>query len=185
MPSFLHRYDTEFYRVWMQRAGHFTRRLHERFPWLPDLCERCQRRLPAFLPPATIIHGEYRADNILLYAGRSVAIDWGSAVLAAGEIDLASLTWGWGDDLVELCRQQYCLAPLARRHAGRFRLATDRRAGYSCIFYQLSNVDEEDRAKASCNARLRSCVRWRTGLGNWIVRSTRILDSGLDLKVLA
>ena len=58
VPSFLHRYDTEFYRVWMQRAGHFTRRLHERCPWLPDLCERCQRRLPALLPPATIIHGD-------------------------------------------------------------------------------------------------------------------------------
>ena len=29
VPSFLHRCDTGFYRAWMQRAGHFTRRLHE------------------------------------------------------------------------------------------------------------------------------------------------------------
>ncbi len=116
VPSFLHRYDTEFYRVWMQRAGHFTRDpeyrvpRHERFPWLPDLCERCQRRLPALLPPATIIHGAYQADNILVYDGRNVAIDWESAALAAGEIDLASLAWGWDDDLVSLCEQEYCLA---------------------------------------------------------------------------
>jgi hypothetical protein len=110
VPSFLHRYDTTFYRLWMQRAGHFTRRLHQRFPWLPELCERCQRRLPALLPPATIIHGEYQAENILVYNGCNVAIDWESAALAAGEIDLASLTWGWDDDLAELCRQQYCLA---------------------------------------------------------------------------
>ncbi len=110
VPSFLHRYDTEFYRVWMQRAGHFTRRLHERYPWLPDLCERCQRRLPALLPPATIIHGEYDGENILVCNGRNVAIDWESATLAAGEIDLASLTWGWDDDLVSLCEQEYCLA---------------------------------------------------------------------------
>jgi hypothetical protein len=110
VPTFLHRYDTEFYRAWMQRAGHFTRHLHERFPWLPDLCERCQRRLPALLPPATIIHGGYRAENILLRDSRAVAIDWESAALAAGEIDLASLTWGWGDELAALCRQQYGLA---------------------------------------------------------------------------
>ena len=110
VPSFLHRYDSEFYRVWMQRAGHFTRRLHERFPWLPELCERCQRRLPALLPPATIIHGGYQADNILVHDGRNVPIDWESAALAAGEIDLASLTSGWDADLAALCEQEYCLA---------------------------------------------------------------------------
>ncbi len=110
VPSFLHRYDTEFYRVWMQGAGHATRRLHQRFPWLPDLCERCQRRLPALLPPAAIIHGAYQADNIMLCDGRNVPIDWESAALAAGEIDLANLTWGWDDDLVALCEQEYCLA---------------------------------------------------------------------------
>ncbi len=110
VPPFLHRYDTEFYRVWSQRAGRFTGRLHERFPWLPEFCERCQRRLPALLPPATIIHGEYQADNILMHHGRYVPVDWQSAALADGEIDLASLTWGWDDDLVAFCEQQYCLA---------------------------------------------------------------------------
>ena len=35
--------------------------------------------------------------------------DWESAALAAGEIDLASLTWGWEDDVASLCEQQYCL----------------------------------------------------------------------------
>ena len=110
VAPFLRRYDTEFYRVWMQRAGHFTRRLHERYPWLPDLCERCQRRLPALLPLATIIHGEYHANNILVTNGRNVPTDWESAALAAGEIDLASLTWGWDDELAGLCEQQYCLA---------------------------------------------------------------------------
>ncbi len=115
VPPILHRYDTEFYRGCMQRAGHFTRGLHERYPWLPELCERCQRRLPALLPAATIIHGTYQADNILIdgilgEGGRSVPIDWDSTALAAGEIDLASLTWGWDEDLAAYCRQQYCLA---------------------------------------------------------------------------
>jgi thiamine kinase-like enzyme len=110
VPAFLHRYDTEYYRVWMQRAGHFTRSAHEHYAWLPELCERCQRRLPALLPPAVIVHGDYQADNILVQRGRNVVVDWQSAALAAGEIDLASLTWGWDDDLVSLCEQEYCLA---------------------------------------------------------------------------
>ena len=37
-------------------------------------------------------------------------IDWESAALAAGEIDLASLTSGWDADLAALCEQEYCLA---------------------------------------------------------------------------
>ena len=110
VPALLRRYDTAFYRTWAQLAEHCTRCLHERFPWLPDLCQRCQRRLPAILPLATIIHGEYQADNILVYNGRNVTVDWGTAALAAGEIDLASLTWGWGDERAAACEQQYCLA---------------------------------------------------------------------------
>ena len=162
VPAFLHRYDTEFYRVWMQRAGHFTRRLHERYPWLPELCERCQRRLPAFLPPATIIHGAYQADNILVYHGRNVPIDWESAVLAAGEIDLASLTWGWDDDLAALCEQQYCLArwPDGTPDDFALRLAAAR------VFLAPSPAGRVGRARRGRKRRpatWRNCCRWRRG----------------------
>ena len=147
VPSFLHRYDTEFYRVWMERAGHFTRRLHERFPWLADLCEHCQRRLPALLPPATIIHGEYQANNILVRDGRNVVADWESAALAAGEIDLASLTWGWDDDLAALCEQEYCLARWPDGTPGDFAL----RLTAARVFLHLrwlGDSDEEDGLEA-------------------------------------
>jgi aminoglycoside phosphotransferase (APT) family kinase protein len=109
VPSFLHRYDADYYRTWVQRATDFTRRLHDLFPWLPALCELAVRRLPALLPATTIIHGEYQANNILVLQGRNVPTDWESAALAAGEIDLASLTWGWGDALAALCEEQYSL----------------------------------------------------------------------------
>ena len=122
VPPFLHRYDTEFYRLWAQRASRCTSRLHERCSWLPDLCQRCQRRLPALLPPATIIHGEYHANNILVYEGRNVPFDWESAALAAGEIDLANLTWGWADELAALCKLQYCLTRWPQGTPGDFAL---------------------------------------------------------------
>jgi thiamine kinase-like enzyme len=109
VPPFLRRYDADFYRTWVRRAADFTRRLHKRFPWLPSLCEQAMRRLPALLPAATIIHGEYQANNILVYRRRNVVTDWESAALAAGEIDLAGLTWGWDADVAMLCEQQYCL----------------------------------------------------------------------------
>ena len=140
VPSFLHRYDTEYYRVRMQRAGHFTRRLHDDHPWLPELCEDCQRRLPALLPPAAIIHGAYQAGNILVCNGRNVPIDWGSAALAAGEIDLASLGWGWDDELVALCEQQYCLTrwPDGRPDDFALRLTAAR------VFLHLRRLGEAD-----------------------------------------
>ncbi len=110
VPPFLRRYDTDFFCTWLRRAADFTRPLHPRYPWLTALCERGTRRLPAILTPATIIHGEYQANNILVYQTRTMPTDWESAALAAGEIDLASLTWGWEDDIALHCEQQYCLA---------------------------------------------------------------------------
>jgi CelD/BcsL family acetyltransferase involved in cellulose biosynthesis len=109
VPAFLRRYDTAFYCTWLRRAAEFTRDLHPRYPWLPELCERGMRRLPALLAPATIVHGEYQANNILVYRARTVPTDWESAALAAGEIDLASLAWGWEDDIPSYCEEQYCL----------------------------------------------------------------------------
>jgi CelD/BcsL family acetyltransferase involved in cellulose biosynthesis len=109
-PPFLRRYDAEFYGMWLSRAAEVTRILHDRFPWLPILCEMAIRRLPALLPATTIIHGEYQANNLLVYRGRNVPTDWESAAVAAGEIDLAGLTWGWDGELATLCEQQYYLA---------------------------------------------------------------------------
>ena len=143
VPPFLQRYDTEFYRLWTERAGHFTRGLPGRYPWLPGLCERGRRRLPALLPPATIIHGEYQANNILVCDGRNVVTDWESAALAAGELDLASLTWGWDDDLAGLCEQQYCLARWPGGPPGDFAL----RLTAARVFLHLrwlGDADEED-----------------------------------------
>jgi hypothetical protein len=110
VPKFLRRYDTQFYRHWIERAAESCRNLRERFPRLPDACQFCLRRLPALLPPATIIHGAYEARNILVLDDRNAPTNWEATALAAGEIDLANLTWGWESDLVLSCEQQYCLA---------------------------------------------------------------------------
>jgi len=48
-----------------------------------------------------IIHGEYTPHNVLLDGSTIYAIDWESAAIGPGEIDVASLTDLWPDDLVK------------------------------------------------------------------------------------
>lgn len=139
VPAFLRRYDTEYFRAALRRASDSTRPLHDRFPWLPALCERGMRQLPALLPPATIIHGDYQAKNILVQQGRSVPTNWESAALAAGEFDLANITLGGDDDMTSLCEQQYCLVRWPERTPDDFAL----RLTAARVFLRLRRLADE------------------------------------------
>ena len=57
--------------------------------------------------PPTVVHGEFYPENILVREGAIYPIDWESTALAAGEIDLASLTEGWSEDVARDCEEQY------------------------------------------------------------------------------
>lgn len=105
---FLNRYDIQYYLGWVRRTSAFAAGLHGRFPWLAELCERAEECFaPLLTAPPTIIHGEYYPNNILARAGSVYPVDWESAALAAGEIDLASLTEGWPEDTVQECERAY------------------------------------------------------------------------------
>jgi thiamine kinase-like enzyme len=58
-------------------------------------------------PPLTIIHGEYYGRNILVQDGVIYPVDWELAAMAAGEIDLASLTDQWPSSITEQCEVAY------------------------------------------------------------------------------
>ena len=54
---------------------------------------------PAVLEgPTTLIHGEFYPNNILVDRTAIRPVDWESAAMAAGEVDLATLTEGWATD---------------------------------------------------------------------------------------
>jgi thiamine kinase-like enzyme len=55
----------------------------------------------------TVIHGEFYPENVLFHEGRVVPVDWETAALAAGEIDLASLVEGWPAVVASGCEQRY------------------------------------------------------------------------------
>ncbi len=104
----LNKYDAKYYRGWVRRTSLFAGRLHGRFPWLALLCRRFHQVIPLLLAaPPTVIHGEYYPHNILSQAGVIRPVDWESAAIGPGEIDLASLTDGWPAATVRRCEMEY------------------------------------------------------------------------------
>jgi hypothetical protein len=93
---FLRRYDSEYYLGWAGRAARLFRRSADQFPWLLALCEQFGELVPRLTQaPATVIHGEYFGSNVVYQGKRAWPVDWQSAAIAPGEVDLASLTLGW------------------------------------------------------------------------------------------
>lgn len=107
---FLRRYDADYYLGWTRRAKRLFHRLPW-FPWLAPLCKEFEGRIPLLVEaPQTIIHGEYFGSNIVYQRGMSRPIDWQSAAVAPGEVDLASLTHSWVSRVVDDCVREYARA---------------------------------------------------------------------------
>ncbi len=104
----LPRYDADYLRAWPRRTREFSAPLRARLPWLTGLCGRAEavlEELPA--APQGIVHGEFYSRNILWRAGEVHPVDWEAAAVGAPEIDLASLTERWPEDLAMLAEEAY------------------------------------------------------------------------------
>ena len=108
--SFLKRYDAEYYRGWARRTFEFARPLQERFRWLAEL-RGCGDAwfAPLLTAPPTLIHGEFYSKTVLARGQKLFVVDWESAAIAAGEIDLAALTEGkhWTGRIAHRCEREY------------------------------------------------------------------------------
>jgi hypothetical protein len=105
---FLTRYNAEYYLGWARRTSLLANHLGQRFAWLPILCGRFEDVVALLCAsPSTIIHGEYYPKNILFRDGTVYPVDWESAAVAAGEIDLAALTENWGAEIARQCELEY------------------------------------------------------------------------------
>ncbi len=58
----------------------------------------------------TVIHGEFYPGHILYGRGRICPVNWESAAVARGELDLASVTDGWSARLRAACVREYTTA---------------------------------------------------------------------------
>jgi thiamine kinase-like enzyme len=101
-------YDAGFYEGWPRRTSEFARDWHACAPWLARLCANCDAVIAALLSaPTTLVHGEFYPHNILFDRGKIFPVDWESAALGAGEIDLAALTEDWLEDAEMECQRAY------------------------------------------------------------------------------
>jgi aminoglycoside phosphotransferase (APT) family kinase protein len=108
---FLNTYDGGYYLQWAHRTLQFAGHRRRRLPWLATLGERFADVVEALsTPPLTVIHGEYGPKNILVRgpAREDVCpVDWESAAIAMGEIDLTSLIQNWPPEVARECECEY------------------------------------------------------------------------------
>jgi hypothetical protein len=105
------RYDAARLRSWAAQAEFAVRRAPERDSSVESLIARFQAEgIDQLVRSATLIHGEYYPKNVLLAGGRIHPVDWESAAVGPGEIDLAMLTDGWPTALAGECTVRYAAA---------------------------------------------------------------------------
>jgi hypothetical protein len=102
-------YDAPYYKGWMERALKFWRADHGYF--LTKLRGKWDELVQELMTSrATVIHGEYYPKNILVHKQVISPIDWETAAIAAGEIDVACLTECWSDQDQQNCVREYSRA---------------------------------------------------------------------------
>jgi thiamine kinase-like enzyme len=104
-------YNEDYYMIWLKRVESLLEVLKERYPWLPSVCNYFKENLH-FLSDSmqTFIHGEYYTKNILIQKGIVYPIDWESAAIGPGEIDLASLIEDWDENRKNIALKSYLKA---------------------------------------------------------------------------
>jgi aminoglycoside phosphotransferase (APT) family kinase protein len=107
IPASLTRYDTEYFRGWIERAIARARRTSHQLPWQDSFYERYLEAVQSVERERVIVHGEFYAGNILVRDGNVYPVDWESSAYAFGEIDLMSLVEGWKPEAVSACIQAY------------------------------------------------------------------------------
>jgi len=108
--SFLKCYDAEYYGAWAWRMFEFSQPLRKDFPWLARLQRSGDRWFAPLLDsPPTVIHGEFYPKTVLVRRGNLFMVDWESAAIGPGEVDLAALTEGkhWRGDVARQCQCSY------------------------------------------------------------------------------
>lgn len=124
--SSLIKYDAEYYLGWMRRTLSYAEPIESVQPWLSDVAERyTETVVPMLLAHPTVIHGEFYSGNILLWRDEVYVLDWESAAIGAGEIDLACLLEGIKPAAAREAIEAYRRERVRPASAGEFTAALD------------------------------------------------------------
>lgn len=100
--AFLVRHDESYYRAWADRALAIAAAVGATPPWLERACAGFGAHAAVLAAaPRTTIHGEFGPQNVLWSDGEIRPVDWESAAVGPGEVDLATLLFGWPAATVE------------------------------------------------------------------------------------
>jgi hypothetical protein len=101
------RYDRRFLSVWLERARSFVP--YGALDRIVRAHETAVERLASM--PQTLVHGELYPSNVLVAAGstgiRVCPIDWETAGIGPGVVDLAALATGWSSAAADLLAEAY------------------------------------------------------------------------------
>jgi hypothetical protein len=123
---FLFRYDAAYYGGWAERTVQRCRRHAVEADWLALACRNFTEAVDLLVrEPLTILHGEYYPKNIRWQSGVIRPVDWESVAVGAGEIDLASLTEYWPEELAKQCERAYSQARWPQCAPARFQRRLD------------------------------------------------------------
>lgn len=109
--SFMTRHERTYYLGWADRTRLWAKEQGLYSAWLAKLCDEFDD-IADFLSQTqdTIIHGEFYPDNVLLLGHDVYPIDWESAAIGPGEVDLVTLAEGWTDSDILALEEQYANA---------------------------------------------------------------------------
>jgi hypothetical protein len=99
--GFLTRYTADSCRAWSQRARSLAASVGGVPDWLARACGTFHDRVIALVAmERTTIHGDFGPQNVLWKDGVVRPVDWESAAIGPGVIDLATLLFDWPAETV-------------------------------------------------------------------------------------
>jgi hypothetical protein len=101
-----------FIRRWFDQRRPLLEEAGSAYPPLLDLVRNAEPIIATLTEtPQCVIHGDFSPNNVIVdEPGKFAVIDWESAAVGCGAVDLASLTLGWPDDVFEDCLSVYAEA---------------------------------------------------------------------------
>lgn len=104
--------DRAYFEAWFDRAGAFLTACAQTHPSLARLAHNPEPAVEMLMSGSrTLVHADYSPNNILVSRAHEVLpIDWESAAMGPAAVDLASLTEGWSDHVVDRCIRSYLAA---------------------------------------------------------------------------
>lgn len=159
-PASLHICDSTYLAGWAERTVAYTRGRASAPPWLRRLSERFIELLPRLVGRhPVVIHGEYYWKNVLVDGEVTYPVDWESAALGPGEIDLASLTENWPTPIQNACIGAYREARWPNGTPEGFELALDIARAYWLFRWVGETAETAPRRLAKRLARLHATAR--------------------------